>query len=412
MTAAPLRVVIAPDSLKGSCSASTAARALAQGARAALGPGVQIHELPLADGGEGTLEVLAEAWGGEIVAVPTSDALDRPRVGRIALSADGSRAVVEAAEANGLPHVADEPLRALDADSAGVGALLRAALDAGARELLVCIGGSATSDGGAGMLRALGVRLLRADGAPIAGGARGLSELARIDLSGLLPAAREARWRIAVDVTNPLLGAQGAASVFGPQKGASPAEVAVIDAGLARFAELLAEAGETSPAATRSAAQHARTALTTLPGLGAAGGLALGPVALWGAELMPGAELVAAAVGLDAALREADLVLTGEGRLDAQSLAGKVVSRVLAGCASAGSERPPRVVVIAGSVALSAAECRAAGITAALSLAPGPATLSELQRDASALLAETAAHACALAFPAGPLGAGDPAREA
>ncbi|WP_125098603.1 glycerate kinase [Leucobacter chromiireducens] len=399
MPAPTVRVLIAPDSFKGSCAAPDAAHALAAGARAALGPAARIRQLPLADGGEGTLEALTAAWGGDIATVPTTDALGRPRSGRIGLSADGSRAIIEAAEANGLPHVADAPLRALDADSAGVGTLIRAALGTGARELLLCVGGSATSDGGAGMLRALGVGLLRADGSPIAAGARGLTELARIDAAGLLPAVREARWRIAVDVQNPVVGPRGVAAMFGPQKGATPAEIGVIDAGLRRFAELLA-------------APNASPPLTRLPGLGAAGGLALGPVALWGAELVPGAELVADAVGLDAALREADLVLTGEGRLDAQSLTGKVVSRVLAGSARADASRP-RTVVIAGSVALSAAECRAAGITAALSLAQGPASLDALQRDARELLAEAAAHACALAFPAGPPetpGRSDPAR--
>ncbi|MBL3699174.1 glycerate kinase [Leucobacter luti] len=390
MTAAQPRIVIAPDSLKGSCTAPAAAAALASGARAALGNRGSVREIPLADGGEGTLDALTAAWGGAIIEVRTADARGRARTGRIGLSADGRTAIIEAAEANGLPLVSDLPLRALDADSGGVGHLVRAAVTAGASELLLCLGGSATSDGGAGMLRELGARLLRADGRPVSPGARGLSEIAQVDLSAVPAAIAAARWRIAADVDNPLVGPRGAAAVFGPQKGASSAEIIEIDTGLRRLAEVL------------GAVAH-----TDRPGLGAAGGLALVPAALWGAELVPGAELVATAAGLDAALAGADLVITAEGRLDQQSLDGKVVSRVVAGAAAAEREGPagterraPLVVVIAGSVALSHAECRAAGITAAFSIAPGPAALDELQADAPRLLAEAAAQACALAFPA------------
>ena len=415
MSASPIRAVIAPDAFKGSCSAVEAAHAMAEGARAALGSSAQIRTIPLADGGEGTLDALTAAWGGRIRLVTARDALGRDREARIGLSADGTTAIIEAAEANGLPHVADQPLRALDADSAGVGALVHAAVDAGARELLLCLGGSATSDGGAGMLRALGVALLDTDGAPIAPGARGLAALARVDTSGVLPAVREVRWRIAVDVDHPLTGPAGAAAVFSPQKGASPDEVARIDAGLARLAELLAHAepaagsGSGSGAGAGAGAGSAgfAAALAAQAGLGAAGGLALGPFALWGAELLPGAELVAEAAGLDAALQDADLVVTGEGRVDASSLSGKVLSRVLSGVARGAEDRAPdgateparpRVAVIAGEVALPAEDCRAAGFSA-FSLAPGPATLPELRAAAPRLLAETAAQLCGLLVP-------------
>lgn len=381
---APL-VVIAPDSFKGSCTSPQAAAALATGARRALGPGARVLEVPLADGGEGTLDALTAAWGGRIVETPTVDALGRERIGRAGISADGRTAIIEAAEGNGLPYVSDVPLRALDADTAGVGLLVRAALEAGVDEILLCLGGSATSDGGAGMLRALGARLLDADGAPVSPGARGLEDLAGLDLSGLLPAARAARWRIACDVEHRLTGPAGAAAVFGPQKGAGPADIERIDAGLGRLAAELAAAAGADPAA-----------LAQRPGMGAAGGLALGPVALFDAELVPGARLVAEAAGLREQLAGADLVITGEGRLDEQSLGGKVLSRVIA-------EAPARapVVVIAGSLALPAAACRAAGITAAFSIAPGPAELDALRADAPRLLAEAAEHACALAFPSG-----------
>ena len=389
-------IVVAPDSMKGSCSAAEAAAALAAGARAALGASATILELPLADGGEGTLDALVAAWGGRAKRVPTFDALGRPREGRIGLSADGRSAIIEAAEANGLPHVQDRELRPLDADSAGVGVLIAAALDAGAEELLLCIGGSATNDGGAGMLRALGARLLNAQGEEIAPGARGLAELNAIALGGLHPAASGATWRVAVDVDNPLTGPRGAAAVFGPQKGADPGQVAEIDRGLARLARVLMSSQPSHPTADTGVASGVASSLAARPGMGAAGGLALGPAALWGSELVPGADLVATAAGLDRALATADLVLTGEGRFDRQSLSGKMVSRVLSGA----SRLAVPVAVVAGEVALTAEECRTAGVVAALSIAQGPAGLDELRASAPRLIAEAAAHGCAL-FAAG-----------
>lgn len=385
MSRAALKVVVAPDSFKGSCSAAAAARALAEGARSALGATCEVVEIPLADGGEGTLDALVSAWDGRVLSVPTSDALGRQCIGRVGFGGSGSGsgvnhtpagrlAIIEAADANGLPAVSDQPPRPLDADSAGVGTLILAALDAGVERILLCIGGSATSDGGAGMLRTLGARLLDAEGGEVAPGARGLTKLARIDLTDFDSRARAVEWRIACDVDNPLTGPRGAAAVFGPQKGAQPEEIVAIDTGLGRLAEVLGATG-----------------LLGQPGLGAAGGLALGLVALCGAELVPGAELVSEAVGLREALTGGDLVLTGEGRFDAQSLDGKVVSSVVVAAAG----RVP-VVVIAGSVALSAAQTRQAGIAAAFSIAQGPATLAELQAGCLELLTETSARVCGL----------------
>ncbi|HWV75850.1 MAG TPA: glycerate kinase, partial [Isoptericola sp.] len=227
----------------------------------------------------------------------------------------------------------------------------------------------------------LGARFLDADGAAVAPGGGGLRSLSRIDLDGLDPRARALRWRIACDVDNPLLGPRGAAAVFGPQKGASPEDVEVLDDGLAHLADALA-------AATGHDARD-------LPGAGASGGLPVGLSAALGAELVPGGELVAEAVGLAGALEGADLVLTGEGRLDEQSLHGKVVDtvvRLVAGRAA--------VVVVAGGVELTPAQVAEAGIAAAFSLAPGPRTLAELSRDAVVELERTAAHACRL-FAAG-----------
>lgn len=396
MHPAPFTVVVAPDSLKGSCSARDAAAALARGVREVAEEAAIIREIPMADGGEGTLDALAAAWDGTVAEVATTDALGRPRYGRILIDAAPGRprrVLIETADANGLPAVADQPLRPLDTDSAGVGLLVRAALDAGAEELLLCIGGSATSDGGSGMLRALGARFLDDAGADVAPGARGLADLAVIDISGLDPRAARVRWRFACDVDNPLTGPRGAAAVFGPQKGATAADIAAIDAGLMRLAGAAGAAADGRRGLPDPASR--RATLQERAGLGAAGGLAVGPVALFGADLVPGADLVSEAVGLRAAVADADLVLTGEGRLDAQSLDGKVVSGVLA-ATRAGQDRAPAVVVIAGSVALDPAAARDAGITAVLSIARGPAALDELRADAPTLLAQAATQATAL----------------
>ncbi len=381
MSEAAPTVVIAPDSFKGSCSSVEAARAIARGVRAAFGTRAEVLELPMADGGEGTLDALVAAWGGEVARVPTSDALGRPREGRVGYgrTADGGlRAIIEAADANGLPAVSDLPLQPLDADSHGVGELILAALDAGTDELLLCIGGSATSDGGAGMLRALGARLLDAQGRDVAGGARGLLDVQQVDLRGIDPRAARVSWRIACDVDNPLTGPRGAAAVFGPQKGADAQQVAEIERGLGRFSELLAAAVGTDAPQLRQQR-----------GIGAAGGLALGLTTLFGAQLVPGARLVSGAIGLREALSAATHVFTGEGRLDAQSLDGKVVSRVLAEAAPGAA-----VIVLAGSIGLSPEETRAAGISAAFSIAQGPATLEEMSADATRLLEVTTGQVC------------------
>jgi glycerate kinase len=279
----------------------------------------------------------------------------------------------------GTTGAGSDDLRPLDATSHGVGTLALAALDAvpTAEEVVLFVGGSATTDGGAGLLAALGARFLDASGAPVPPGGGGLRELARVDLDDVGARARRVRWRIACDVDNPLLGARGAAEVFGPQKGAGRDDVAALEDGLARFAAVLLDA----------TGQDVRD----LAGAGASGGLPAGLSAVLGAELVPGGTLVAQAVGLDTALADADLVLTGEGRLDEQSLHGKVVDTVVR-LAPAGAA----VVVVAGGVELTPAQVREAGIAAAFSIAPGPRTLAELSRDARTERERPAAHACGL----------------
>jgi glycerate 2-kinase len=318
-----LRVLIAPDSFKGSASATAVADALAAG-WLAVRPGDRVTRLPLADGGEGTLDVLAATVprarrhrarvtgpGGAPV---TSRWLELP---------DGT-AVAELARSSGLPLLAHpDPM---GAQTTGLGEVLGRALDAGADRILVGLGGSAATDGGTGALAALGARFLDAAGQPLPAGGGALAALDRADLSRLRPPPAGGVTCL-TDVTAPLLGSRGAAGVFGPQKGADRAQVARLEAGLARLAELLGG----DPAA---------------PGAGAAGGTGYGLATAWGAVLTPGAAELSRLAGLDRALANADLVITGEGRFDATSLTGKTSGTVIAAAAAAGV----LVALIAGQV--------------------------------------------------------------
>ncbi|MFF4236733.1 glycerate kinase [Actinomadura geliboluensis] len=372
-----MRIVVAPDSFKGSLSAAEVCAAVAAGARRAV-PDAEVAAVPMADGGEGTLDCFLAARGGDAVEIAATDPLGRPVKARYALSGDGRSAVVELAAASGLPLVEDVPPDPLNAATHGTGELIADAVRRGAREVLVCIGGSASTDGGAGLLRALGVRFLDAAGAELPPGGAALARLAAIDDSALPDAVRATRFRVACDVTNPLVGPAGAAAVFGPQKGASPAQVAELDAALTVFADVLAARGGPR--------------VHDLPGAGAAGGTCGGLVGVLGAEPAAGAELVAAAVGLPAALAGADLVVTGEGRVDGQSAGGKVVSAV----AALARDRGVPCLALAGGVAGPLDELHALGLTAAFSLADGPRTLAELKADAAPLLAAAAEQAVRL----------------
>lgn len=368
------RVAILPDSFKGSATAAEVAQAMADGVRsagAAMGVPVQIETLPFADGGEGTLDAICSAWGVAPRTVDVTDALGRPTTGRCAVSVDGVTGVVEAAEANGITLVSDVPFQPLHASTRGVADLVRSLLDEGCEEILLCIGGSATTDGGAGLLQGLGARFLDRSGRELPPGGAALHDLASIDLDGLDQRAREVRWRIACDVTNPLVGVRGAAAVFGPQKGADAADVRQLDDALTVLADVL----------------HATTGadVRALPGAGAAGGMPATLVALLDAEILPGGVLVADLLRAQDLLTQADVVLTGEGTLDSQSLGGKVVDTVRRLTPAA-----TPVLVIAGAVDLAAADLDAAGITAAFSIARGPRTLAELRLTAAADIAAAA----------------------
>jgi glycerate kinase len=317
-------VVVAPDSFKGSATAAEVAEALGAGWRS-VRPADTMVLAPTADGGEGTLDAFAVAVPGARrrpvrVLGPSGEAVEAAW-----LALPDGVAVVELAATSGLGLLrAPAPF---DAHTVGFGQAIAAALDAGATSLLLAIGGSASTDGGAGALTALGARLLDADGRPVAPGNRGLADLARVDLSGLrsLPAGGA---RILSDVTSPLLGPDGAAAVFGPQKGATPEDVPALDAGLARLAAVLeAAVGGGAPAPSDVSVAE--------PGTGAAGGTGYG-LRVWGATMAPGAAAVADALGLPERIAAADLVITGEGRYDSQSASGKAPEHVAALASRAG----------------------------------------------------------------------------
>ncbi|WP_394550792.1 glycerate kinase [Agromyces sp. MMS24-JH15] len=332
------RIVLAPDSFKGTATAAEAADALARGWRS-VAPDDEIVELPMADGGEGTLDAFAVAVpGARRVQVTVTGPDDRPVDAAWLRLPDGT-AVVELALASGITLL--DPLRPLDAQTLGFGEAIAAALDAGATGLLLAIGGSSSTDGGTGALVALGARFLDGDGRPIPRGGGGLASLAVVDVSGLRTLPAEGA-RILSDVTNPLLGPTGAAAVFAPQKGATPDEVDLLEANLARLARIV----------------RGGDALAAAPGAGAAGGTGFGLLA-WGARMAGGAGAVADAIGLDAALAGASLVVTGEGRFDGQSAAGKVPSEVTARAAAAGVP----VGLVAGAITADAS-----GFAASVSL--------------------------------------------
>ncbi|MGH7685556.1 MAG: glycerate kinase family protein [Candidatus Dormibacteria bacterium] len=323
------RVVCAPNAFKGSLSALDAAAAMALGVADAGGVS---RSVPVADGGDGTLEVLlASDAASRVTRHAVAGPLGATVEARLGWLGDGT-AVVEMAEASGLRLLGEGELDPLHATSRGTGELIRAALDAGAARIIVGVGGSGSTDGGAGALQALGARLLDASAQNLAAGGAALRALESIDLSALDARLRAAVVEVAVDVRTPLLGTQGAAALFAPQKGATPADVAVLEAGLARLSEVAMREGVSGD-------------LSVQPGAGAAGGAAFG-LALAGARLVPGAELVCDLVGLDAVLGDADLVLTGEGRLDAQTLLGKAPSEVAIRASSAAV----RCVAVAATV--------------------------------------------------------------
>ncbi|WP_443080113.1 glycerate kinase [Streptomyces sp. P9-A2] len=342
------RVLVAADKFKGSLTAVEVAERVTAGLRRVV-PGLEVEALPVADGGDGTVAA-AVAAGFDRREVRVTGPLGDEVTAAFALR--GDTAVVEMAEASGLQRLPGGVLAPLTASTYGSGELLTAALDAGARTLVFGVGGSATTDGGAGMLAALGARFLRADGDPVTPGGAGLAELASADLSGLDPRLGEVEVVLASDVDNPLTGPKGAPAVYGPQKGASPEDVKRLDAALAHFVKVLEE-----PAGARA------TEFAASPGAGAAGGIGYGALLL-GARFRPGIEVMLDVLGFAPALERADLVITGEGSLDEQTLHGKAPAGVAAAARAAGKE----VVAVCGRLTLPPEVLGRAGIRRAYAL--------------------------------------------
>ncbi|MEV7934590.1 glycerate kinase [Kitasatospora sp. NPDC088264] len=339
-------VVVAPDKFKGTLEGAEVAARIAAGVRRAA-PGVEVRELPVADGGEGTLAAALAAGFTRVpakVAGPTGLPVDA------ALAVRGDTAVVELAQSSGLARLPGGRTAPLAAGSYGVGQLIGRAVALGAKRIVLGLGGSACTDGGAGMVQALGARLLDADGAELPPGGAALRRLDRIEPGPLTDVLAGVEIVVACDVDNPLLGPRGATAVYGPQKGADGADLVILEEGLTRFADQVALA----------TGRDVRDA----PGAGAAGGVGFAALALLGATMRPGIELLLELLGFDEAVRGARLVVTGEGCLDAQTLHGKAP----AGVASAATRAGVRVAAVAGRLELSEPEWRAAGFAAAIAL--------------------------------------------
>ncbi|MFJ1733339.1 glycerate kinase [Streptomyces sp. NPDC088254] len=363
-------MLVAADKFKGSLTAVQVAERVTAGLRRAV-PGVEVEALPVADGGDGTVAA-AVAAGFERrevrVAGPLGDEVTA------AFAVRGETAVVEMAEASGLQRLPAGVFAPLTASTYGSGELLRAALDAGVRTIVFGVGGSATTDGGAGMLSALGARLLDAHGEPVAPGGGGLADIARADLSGLDPRLDSVELILASDVDNPLTGPKGAPAVYGPQKGASPDDVAALDAALARYAKVL------EAAAGPKAAQYA-----VAPGAGAAGGIGYGALLL-GARFRAGIEVMLEVLGFAPALEWAQLVVTGEGSLDEQTLHGKAPAGVAAAARAAGKD----VVAVCGRVTLPPEALGRAGIRRVYALTEVEPDVARCIAEAGPILERTA----------------------
>ncbi|MDP4557054.1 glycerate kinase [Halomonas meridiana] len=364
-----MNVLLCPDSFKDALSAEEAAKAMAQGIQRAA-PNAITQLCPLADGGEGSLDALIAATHAERRTLTVQDALGRPRQAAWGWLSEQRTAFIELAEASGLQHLTREERNALHTTTFGVGELFLAALDAGATHALLLLGGSATNDAGAGMLQALGATLLDAQGQPLPPGGGALQQLATLDLSTLDPRLADLRVEAAVDVDNPLLGERGASAVFGPQKGATDADVATLDRALGHFADLTAKAlGKDDRA---------------LPGAGAAGGMGFAAHCFLNATLTPGIEMIMQQANFAQLLNDADVVITGEGRLDGQSLAGKTPI----GVSRAAKRHGKPVIVLAGSLGDGWQACTEEGVTAAFALADGLMTLDQALPRTAELLAD------------------------
>jgi len=382
-----MNIIVAPDSFKGSLTALEAADAIVQGVRDVVHD-AEIVSVPLADGGEGTVDALVRATEGKIMSAKVTGPMGDPVEAHFGILGDDVTGVVEMAEAAGLSLVPPDRRNPLLATTYGVGELMLAALDAGCRQLIVGLGGSATSDGGVGMAQALGVRFLGPGGADLKRGAASLMELEQIDISERDSRIEDVTIYAASDVVNPLCGPQGAAAVYGPQKGASEQMVGMIDKALAHLATVVE--------------QQLKIEVLGLPGGGAAGGLGAGLVAFAGASIRPGPSLIFELMRLEEFFESADLVLTGEGKIDSQLEFGKAIS----GIALLAQRYHVPVIAFTGQLDEDDEKLAERGVDAVVPIAPGPLTEEEAIRDASGLLQAAAERAMRLLLVGRKLGDG------
>jgi len=369
-----MKVVVAPNAFKGTLTAAQAASAIARGVREVF-PQADVVEVPVADGGDGTVEALVSAHHGEYRSAQVEGPLGDP-VTAVYGMIEARRAVLELASASGLTLIAPARRDPRVASTYGFGQLLEAARGSGVKEVIAGIGGSATNDGGAGMAQALGCRLIDAGGRELDRGGAALARLDRIDCSSLAPGWQSVRVKVACDVTNPLTGPQGASAVYGPQKGADPKAVEELDAALARFAEVV----------ERDLGRR----VAEVPGGGAAGGTGAGLIAFLNADLLPGAPLVVDAAGLDRELRGAQLVITGEGRVDEQTMYGKAPGEVIKRARAAGVP----VVVLAGGRGSGWEALERLGVASVVTLDSLGQDQADVNEPADRLLTRAAVVAC------------------
>lgn len=353
-----MNITIAIDSFKGSLSSMEAGQAVAEGIRRVM-PSAEIRIRPLADGGEGTTEALTAGLGGELKSLTVTGPLGRPVTASYGLIRERKMAVLEMASAAGLTLISQEERNPLEATTYGVGEMIRDAIGEGCRHFLVGIGGSATNDGGTGMLSALGFQFLDSEGQPIPLGAKGLENLARISAENARPELSQCSFHIACDVTNPLCGENGCSAVYGPQKGADPEMIRQMDQWMERYGDL---AARTFPAADKEA-----------PGAGAAGGLGFAFLTFLNGSLESGVGMVLKEINLKDDIRDADLVITGEGRLDAQTVMGKAPI----GVAHLAKEYGKPVIAFSGAVTREAGLCNQHGIDAFFPIMRGVVSLQE-----------------------------------
>ncbi|RDZ17766.1 glycerate kinase [Priestia megaterium] len=366
-----MKIVIAPDSFKESLTALRVCEAVEKGIRIHF-PNAEISKVPMADGGEGTVQSLVDATGGQIIQAKVTGPLGKEVEAFYGILGDGKTAVIEMAAASGLHHVPVDKRNPLITTTRGTGELILKALDHKVKHIIIGIGGSATNDGGTGMAKALGAKLLDANGAEMKEGGGSLDQLASIDLTNLDSRLAEVKVEVACDVDNPLTGETGASAVFGPQKGATPDMVKQLDHNLAHYAAVIGK--------------EMQIHIQNVPGAGAAGGLGGGLLAFLSAELKPGVDIVIEATQLESYIKGADLVITGEGRIDSQTIYGKTP----VGVAKTAKKHSVPVIAIAGSIGAGSEAVYEHGISALFSVVPGAVTLSEALEKADENIERTA----------------------